>query len=565
MFDVERPFYRLIRHYIARLFRGAGEGDELQFSIPALLGLLSVPSAIGAFQLLGKYSTLRLFLLRITQFDVYRASIPDEYFFIVYSFVVTGSVMILKWDRLFPDRQDYDNLSALPLSARQNFFASLTALLFLAAVFAVIINMAAGAIFPYAVTESYNSFPVFVEFVVAHSVAVVLASLFACFGLLLLTGVTLLIVPKRYVRTASLAVRILCALGLIGLVSTVFRMPAALLSTHIPGYAAYLPPVWFLDLHQMLLARGTQLTGSGVFCLEITAATILVSLGIYALAYYREYVRIPERGGLPHGRGRDTYSAIRIALDASTLQTPFQRGTFHFAIKTLFRSERHCLLFGTATAVGFFLAAQTAGDALANPTPQTIDPRLISVSLILVYFTIVGLRALLDLPSERNANWVFRATVDLNKHEGREVASKVLILTVVPWLILLLPLYVALWGWLTALLHTLYVLTCSIALSELLLLRFQKIPFTCTYTASKDRVLLMIVLGLIGFSLFTGTNASLEASLLRDPIRFLSAVPFFGVLFWWIRFYRRDLLKSDRVLIFEDRPEPAIQLLHLSK
>ena len=84
MLDLERPFCRLIHHYVVRIFYGAGDGDDLQFSIPALLGLLSVPSAFGAIQLLTKYSTLRLFLLGIRDFDVYRAAIPDEYFFIVY-------------------------------------------------------------------------------------------------------------------------------------------------------------------------------------------------------------------------------------------------------------------------------------------------------------------------------------------------------------------------------------------------------------------------------------------------------------------------------------------------
>ena len=125
MFDLERPFHRLIHHYVTRIFHGAGEGDDLQFSIPALLGLLSVPSAFGSILLLDKYSTLRMFFMGVRYFDVYRASFFDEYFFIVYSMVITGSVVVLKWDRLFPDRQDYDNLAILPISGRQNFAASL--------------------------------------------------------------------------------------------------------------------------------------------------------------------------------------------------------------------------------------------------------------------------------------------------------------------------------------------------------------------------------------------------------------------------------------------------------
>jgi len=163
MFDLERPFHRLIHHYVTRIFRGAGDGDDLQFSIPALLGLLSVPSGFGSILLLDKYSTLRMYFMGIRHFDVYRASFYDEYFFIVYSMVITGSVMVLKWDRLFPDRQDYDNLAVLPISSRQNFAASLIALLFLTSLFAAIVNGAASIIFPYAVTNSYESFSVLAD------------------------------------------------------------------------------------------------------------------------------------------------------------------------------------------------------------------------------------------------------------------------------------------------------------------------------------------------------------------------------------------------------------------
>src|SRR5262249_40671624 len=197
MYDLEIPFHRLVHHFITRIFYGAGEGDELQFGIPALLGLLSTPAAFGSIQLLWKYSTLVLFLMRRKFFDVYRASVPDEYFFVVYSMTITGAVVVLKWDRLFPDQQDYDNLAALPISMRQIFSSGLMALLFLAAIFAVDINWAACLIFPYAVTGRYNTLTAYRDFFLAHTSAVLLASFFTCFSLLTILGVTLLIVPQR--------------------------------------------------------------------------------------------------------------------------------------------------------------------------------------------------------------------------------------------------------------------------------------------------------------------------------------------------------------------------------
>jgi hypothetical protein len=564
MFDLERQFHRLIHHYVTRIFRGAGDGDDLQFSIPALLGLLSVPSGFGSILLLDKYSTLRMFFMGIRHFDVYRASFYDEYFFIVYSMVITGSVVVLKWDRLFPDRQDYDNLAVLPISGRQNFAASLIALLFLTSLFAAIVNGAASVIFPYAVTNSYESFPVLAEFFVAHLTAVLLASFFTCFSLLAAMGITIMVMPKRFVRTASLVVRISCVLGLAGMLASVFTMPGILQAARIPGYVYYVPSVWFLDLHQTLLVEGTVQTGTGIFAVEITAALFVLAIAVYALTYYREYMRIPERSSLIHTSGSDSHF-LRQALDAVAVRTPFQRATYVFAMKTLFRNEKHCLLFGTATAMGFFVAAQTTGQALADPIHSGVDSRLLSVSLTLAFFTVVSLRALLDVPSDRQASWVFRSTVDRHRHEARSVAGKVLVSPVIVWLGIVFPVHVVLWGWTIALLHTGYVLMCSIGLAQLLLVRYRKIPFTCSYTASKDKVLVMIILGMAGFALFSGANSRFEVLLIEHPWRFLYVVACFLGLLWRIRVFQSDLTLEERELIFEHRPAPMVQVLNITR
>ena len=70
------------------------------------------------------------------------------------------------------------------------------------------------------------------------------------------------------------------------------------------------------------------------------------------------------------------------------------------------------------------MAAGSAGKAIADPIQNGIDPRLLSVSLTLAFFTIVSLRALLDVPSDRNASWVFRSTVDRHRHEAQRGGGK---------------------------------------------------------------------------------------------------------------------------------------------
>ena len=564
MFKLDEPFSRLIQHYVIRIFHGAGEGDDLQFSIPALLGILSIPSAFGALQLLDKYSTLKHWLMGIRDFDVYRASMPDEYFFIVYSMVVTGAIIIVKWDRLFPDRQDHDNLAVLPISGRRNFIASLASLLFLATLFAVVINGAASFIFPYAVTSGFEGTSAFWEFAIAHLIAVVLASFFVCFALLLILGLTVLAVPKQLARSASVVVRIVCALGLAGILVTAFTLPRLLQSENIPRYAAYLPPVWFLDLHQTLIGRGMPRTGMGIACLEISAASFVLAMAVYSLTYYRQFMRIPEQSGLTQWRGRDGYSLRRRVLDAVVLRSPFQCATYAFSMKTLFRNDKHSVWFGIAAAMSVFLAIRGAEDALSGPA-GVMDTRLLSVSLTIAFFTIVSLRALLDLPGDRLANWVFRSTVDHQRPESREVAFKILITPIGVWMVVALPFHALLWDWRIAMLHTVYVLMCSTVLAQILLLKFRKVPFACSYTASKDKILVVVILGLMGSVLFSRVNSRLEVSLFAQKGKFVAAVLMFALILWGIRRYRMSLPLQDRMLLFEDRPGAMIQRLDIRR
>jgi hypothetical protein len=566
MFDLERPFHRLIHHFVERIFYGAGEGDELQFGIPALLGILSVPSAFFSITLLSKYSTLRLYLMHQRVDDVYVASIPDEHFFIVYSMVVTAAVVILRWDRLFPDRRDFDNLAVLPISSRQIFGASLCAILFLAGIFAVDINAAACLIFPLAATMRYTTLSPYGRFFMAHAASVILSSLFACFALLSALGITLLVVPQRYRRGASIAVRIVCALMVTALFSASFTIPRALFSGKMHPWFRYIPSGWFVDLQQGLLGRMPLFSGSALFGFEMTVGVFGLALAMYALTYRRQFRNIPEQNAVSPARGRDKPSTIRRVLDAAFLRSPFERGIYPFAFKTLSRSDGHCLLFGVGVGTGCLVAAQTLSEALAEPIRSDLDTRVLSIPLILAYFIVCSLRPLFDLPAERQANWIFKCLVDSRRHQSRAVATKVILMMIAPWLLFVaLPLYAVMWSWNIALLHVGYVLLCSAALAELMLVGFRKIPFACMHTANKDRVLAMVVVGILGLLIFADGNSVFEKYLLEEPVRFLFVLPFFVALFCAIRAVERELSLDQRILIFEDRPAPAIQLLNLSR
>ena len=198
---LKKPFARLVRHCLDRIFYGgdAAQEDELDLGIGVALGLLALPGVLVSFFLIDKYGSLFQVILGIKDFDPYAASMPDEYFFIALSLVVTASVAIWKWDSLLPDRRDYANLAPLPIPNRTFFSANLLALAFLTAIMSLDVNAASIMAFPLVVTGSRSSFTYYAVFLVAHLTSLLLASLFSFLVVLAILGVLMSVLPYRRV------------------------------------------------------------------------------------------------------------------------------------------------------------------------------------------------------------------------------------------------------------------------------------------------------------------------------------------------------------------------------
>ena len=143
-----RPFVRLVRLFLARTLHGGDESGvgEVDLSLGLVLSLLALPGALYSTLLFEKYSTLLLWMRGQYNFDPVAAKVPDEYFFIVLSMVVTGAVAVWRWDSIFPDRRDYVNLVPLPVSTKVIFLANLPAILCLAGALAVDVHAGNGTV-----------------------------------------------------------------------------------------------------------------------------------------------------------------------------------------------------------------------------------------------------------------------------------------------------------------------------------------------------------------------------------------------------------------------------------
>ena len=99
----QTPFGCLLRLFVGRMFHGGDEpgADDLDLGVGVTLILLAMPGVLVSLLMFEKYGSLIRYFRGQRIFDPFTATIPDEYFFIVLSVVVTGAAALWRWDAIF--------------------------------------------------------------------------------------------------------------------------------------------------------------------------------------------------------------------------------------------------------------------------------------------------------------------------------------------------------------------------------------------------------------------------------------------------------------------------------
>lgn len=556
-----RPFPTLLRVFIGRVFHGGGDSgtSEMDVGLGVVLILLAMPGVLVSLLLFEKYGTLLRWMRGEGAFDPFTATIPDEYFFIVLSMVVTGAAAVWRWDALFLDRRDYSNLVPLPISLRRIFLGNLTAIFVLAAVLTLDVNAASFILFPVVVVGAQDSLSLLMWFAAGHAVTVILASVFSFFVVFAVVGVLMAVLPYALFRRISLYVRFTIALGYLSLLATSFAAPSFANVTRASKTGIHLlPPVWFLGVGQVVWGNGNSpyfaaLARTAILALGLCVAAALVS---YALSFRRAFLRIPEAtevGPLP----RSQFHLLPVGVfDRAILRDLPQRACFHFVTRTLLRNETHLQVAAAFFAMGLVVSAQSLASTLRGHGAIALrspSEELLSIPFILSFCIIVGIRMTFEIPSELRANWVFALWIDPDALQTRPIARKVLLtFSLVPLAPICLVSSWILWGLGVALMHTAILVACTFAFVEVLLLRFRKIPFTCSYPPFQSQSALIFVGYLFGFLIFTGYLPELELWSLSDAWRVILFIPILASILLSIRYYRKQMLDMDKQLIFEE-------------
>lgn len=567
------PFVRLVRHSVARIFAG-GEGaepGELDLGIGTVFALLAAPGLFVSIFLSDRYGTLFLYLRgQRINFDPFTVSVPDEYFFIVLAFVVAAAVAVWKWDRLLPDRRDFANFAPLPIPGRTVFFANLSAVLLLAILLSLDVNAVSCLLFPLFATAQ-ESAGILLEFLGTHSLTVFLASAFGFLSVFAILGAMMALLPFRAFRKSSSYVRCGLILYLIAVLSTSFSLPQKLstLADSAHPWTRLPPPAWFLGLCESFRNRGDRIFISlsdaalwALFCV------FLVFLAAYFFSYRRAYLRSAELTATLSNSGARFSACFRL-LDKCMLTNSFERASYRFTLRTIFRSEEHTFVLGAFASLGIVLASQTILSSVTKPSwagSAIPSASLLSVPLILGYFLMLGLCSAFSIPAPLRANWVFRFNVDPATRNCASLARKAILSFAVPLLFVpCLLAYSHFWGWRVGLLHAVLVVVWCVLLMEGLLIRFHKIPFTCSLPKFKSNAIVTVLLFVLGYFAFTSLTADIEAWALTDTILFLVFLPIVIIAAIVIALQRKGLIESDRRLIFDERPVTTVEAMNLTQ
>jgi CubicO group peptidase (beta-lactamase class C family) len=318
----------------------------------------------------------------------------------------------------------------------------------------------------------------------AYWLTMLLAGVFVYGAVLFAQALMALLLPRRLFLRLSGYLQ-LAAIALI--VGVYFLQPGFgglddLSLGSILGTIRWLPSYWFLGLYQ-------QLNGSMHPVLEPLARQAWIGLAgalaltpvAYSLSYWRMMRQIAEEPDIVPGSGGFSW----LPRFGSSAQTAIGQ----FSVRALMRSRQHRLILGFYLGIGFAatcLLLKGSGSVVNEPWRKQ-SVLIWAASMIMLALATVGTRVAFAIPLDLRANWIFRITGAPGGLESLTASRRALLLiAAAPVWLATAVVCMAVWpGWQNAG-HLVALGTFSLIVADICLLRFRKIPFTCSWLPGKS-------------------------------------------------------------------------------
>jgi hypothetical protein len=561
-------FKTLVRHFFSRFFDkdSMSPNAEAHASVVQIVALLALPGAIVSLFTIADHPLIRSEIIRLWL----RAG--DRYVFVCYSMVVMGFVMTFKWDSLFPDRRDYLILTPLPISLREFFVAKVISLCAFLLLFIVAINFFSCLFIPYVYAVRDNQFRVILPGFLAHSAAVLGASMFMALFFAAMQGVLINFMTPSAFRRISPWIQMVSMMILVAvlLITPGISMNIRTLAEGNIRALDYIPLFWFLGVYETLNPEGTVVPQAQAWANTAVAATFVVG-AVFAVTYLIGYRRYSKKvlEGIESDvfRQRWYQRASAWILNHTVLRHPLQRASFYFIGRIFGRSNKHRLFIAMYSGIGLAITISSLFVLRREENfVLSISPKgLMEAPLILSFFVVSGLRATFNIPYELGANWVFQITGGSDAAEFLKATEKwVFLRGIVPIYVLLAPLQLMYLEPHQATFHLAFALSAAAVLTEFFFFSFNKVPFTCSYLPAKSHLAFLAGAYLYGFTTYTFTAASLERWVAASPMRTAMFFAIVIALLTGLSWYRTSGFVRAPKIVYEDNADPLVQQLNLT-
>jgi hypothetical protein len=476
-----RQFKLLVRDSWRRLLQSlvfARDADPLQFLLWGMALAMTPPLATSLNRVL-RYGTATV---ASDPAAVAAILTRDRLFFVIYGMLASALLAALIWDALFPDRTDQEIVGVLPVRPRTLAAARLTASVGMATAFAGALSVPAGVFFAFAQMSLPGSAS-YLRLFAGHVSATMAASMFVFLALMTLRGVIAISAGERVAARVAVALQLLTVVSFVEVFMFLPGVLAALsrqMQAGLSGPSA-IPLIWFTALYTWLAdgeSRWFALAATAGAVTAISAITVVV-LSLAPAAWIGR--RVLEASSRERAGGLMVIA--RAAARLSIRSAPV-RGIFLFAAASLMRSRRHALVL--ATYLGLAIAVSivkliSAGYSTQGLVLDSPSASLLTVPMVVVFFAIVALRSAFAIPTDVDANWPFRLAPPTARQAVGVTRRLLLALGVVPTVVAWLAASAIVWTPLDALESSLFVLVSGVALTEIAIANWTKVPFATAH------------------------------------------------------------------------------------
>lgn len=486
-----------------------------------------------------------------------------EHRLIATTMLVVGLFAVLSWDATFPDRRDVMVLAQLPVRARTLFLAKVAASGTVLGLCILVLNAVSGIAGP--LVFAHGGLVGVVRSFAAYWCTMFASGAFLFCSVLTVQGFAAQLLPRRHFLHLSAFLQLAAFCLLLGVY---FLQPgsvtqAAITNPESQKIFALLPSYWFLALFNQL--NSSVHPG---FSLLAQRAWISLALSLSGavsgllLCYFRTMRKIVEEPDIMP-RANSWHWSPRLG---SALQTAI----LVFSFRSLVRSRQHRIVVAFYLGVGFAVALSclnipAAQQDLARPSLHPASLRFLISTIVMMSFAVVGTRVTFSLPLSLPANWILRIT-QVHPAQDYIVTTRrsLLVLAVAPIVIGSAIFSLPFQPWRQVGGHLVVLGFLGFLFTELSLLRFHKIPFSCSFLPGKANVQFAFWAYLLVLIPLTEKSARFEQSALENPLKYVLVLVVVGILA--LALWLWNTLQADSaVLKFEELPPAEITGLGLSR